>query len=475
MDILYTLIGLVIGGGISLIALRSKLSQKNKITEEQQLLIIEKDKQLEVLKTKLENLSNELSKISSSKNEEIIRLETVYKSQLELAQKNAKEEQQRVENIAGKLASTEQIKNNQAAKINELQNEIEKNTAIQLKEIETLNQKLTDQFKNIANEVLAEKSKTFTEQNKNNLDLVLTPLKEKIDLFQNKVENTFKTDTADRVLLKEQIDNLAKLNQSVSAEAGNLAKALKGDNKTQGNWGEMLLEKILERSGLRKNHEYGVQQQTQNNEEKNIKPDVIIYLPDSKHLIIDSKVSLLAFEAYMNTEDEDQKNKFQKEHIQSLRNHIKGLSDKNYQTATGLNTPDMVLLFIPIEPSFSLALQADPEIYSYAWERKIVLVSPTTLLATLRTIASIWKQENQVKYAREIAKMAGDLYDKFAGFSDDLIKIGDRLKQTQDAYNDSLDKLSRGKGNLINRVTKLKEYGIRNTKELSDKLPSADE
>lgn len=341
----------------------------------------------------------------------------------------------------------------------------------QKKEIENLQAKLTVEFKNIANEILEEKSKKFTEQNKTNLESILNPLKDKIKDFEDKVEKTYKAESTERITLKAEIKQLVELNKQVSDEANNLTKALKGDNKAQGNWGEVILEKILERSGLSKERgEYNTEVVLENVHGEKIRPDAIVYLPDNKHLIVDSKVSLVAYQNFVAAETEEQRNAFLKEHVTSLKNHVKLLSEKHYASAGNLNTPDFVLMFLPIESSFGVAVQSDQEIFSFAWDRKIVVVSPSTLLATLRTIAAIWKQELQTKNAMEIARQSGALYDKFVAFVEDLDDIGKRIESTQKAYNDARNKLEEGKGNLISRAEKIKELGAKASKSLPDNL-----
>jgi DNA recombination protein RmuC len=256
----------------------------------------------------------------------------------------------------------------------------------------------------------------------------------------------------------------------VKSEANNLANALKGDTKKQGDWGEIILEKVLERSGLIKGQEYQTQFNTKNIDGSRIQPDAVVFLPDNKHIIIDSKVSLVAYNAYVNSEDENEKQKHLKEHINSVRNHVKQLSEKKYQTSSEFNTPDFVLLFMPIESAFSAAIQNDQDLFAYAWDLKIVIVSPTTLLATLRTIASIWKQERQTKNALEIAKQSGALYDKFVGFLEDLDKIGKSIDASKSAYEDALNKLKTGRGNLISRVINIQKLGAQTQKQIPEKF-----
>lgn len=337
-------------------------------------------------------------------------------------------------------------------------------------ELEGLQQRFTKEFENLANRILEEKSLKFTEQNKSNLDLVLNPLREKIKDFEEKVETAYKAEAAERNSLKGEIKSLVELNRQISEEASNLAKALKGDTKKQGNWGELILEKILERSGLERDKEFQTQASVMDENGKRIQPDVVINLPDEKHIIIDSKVSLVAYEALVNSDTEDDKSRFLKEHLLSVRNHIKGLSEKNYQASPDLTSPDFVLLFMPIESAFSMAIQADQDLYAFAWDRKIVIVSPTTLLATLRTIASIWKQEKQTRNALEIARQGGALYDKFKNFVDDLLDVGKKMDAAKLSYADAMNKLSSGSGNILTRIESLKKLGAKTTKEMPPAL-----
>lgn len=343
---------------------------------------------------------------------------------------------------------------------------LQQRLAEQKNELSQLNQKFTTEFENVANRLLDEKSKKFTEQNRSNLDIILNPFKEKLKEFEQKVDQTYKAESTERITLKTEIKNLIDLNKQISEEANNLATALKGDNKQQGNWGEMVLEKILERSGLKENEEYRLEVATTNSDGEKIRPDAVIFLPDNKHIIVDSKVSLSAYNSCVNTSSEEDRNKFLKAHIESLRGHIKLLSGKNYQTANGLETPDFVLMFVPIESSFSLAVQGDAELFNFAWDKKIVIVSPSTLLATLRTIASIWKQERQTRNALDIAEEGGKLYDKFVGFYEDLVKVGKKMDDAKSDYSEAMKKLYDGTGNLVRRAEKMKELGAKTTKQL---------
>ncbi|MBP7270831.1 MAG: DNA recombination protein RmuC [Bacteroidia bacterium] len=337
-------------------------------------------------------------------------------------------------------------------------------------ELEALQDRFTKEFENLANRILEEKSQKFVEQNRNNLDVILNPLKEKIRDFEQKVDQAYKSEAAERNSLKGEIGKLVELNKQISDEAHNLARALKGDTKKQGNWGEFILEKILEHSGLERDREFKVQHSTSNEEGRRVQPDVVVFLPDNKHLIVDSKVSLVAYEAMVNAGSEEEREQYLREHVQSVKNHVRQLSEKKYQSAEGMNAPDFVLLFMPIEPSFSVAIQGDTELFAYAWDRKIVIVSPSTLLATLRTIASLWKQERQTRNALEIARVGGALFDKFKGFIDDLIDVGKKMDAAKAGYSDAMNKLSSGPGNIIKRIEDLCKLGAKSSKELPQAL-----
>ena len=330
--------------------------------------------------------------------------------------------------------------------------------------------KLVLQFENLANRILENKSKTFTEQNEKNIHNLLQPLRERIERFSEKVEKSNKDHLAWNAALKQQIEELAKLNQRIDEEARNLTKALKGDTKAQGNWGEYILETILEKSGLRKGEEYIAQGSVTSEEGKRYQPDVVVKLPDNKHIIIDAKVALVAYDRFINAASEEERSQHLRDHVLAIRNHLKGLSRKEYQKLDGLEGLEFVLMFIPIEPAFSLAVQADRDIFTEALEQNIVIVSPSTLMATLRTIASIWKNERQNRYAIEIARQSGNLYDKFVGFTDDLLKVGRSMDTAKDAYTEAMNKLSRGRGNLVSRAEKIKELGAKASKSLHPKL-----
>lgn len=339
-------------------------------------------------------------------------------------------------------------------------------------EVEKLQEKFTKEFENLANKILEEKSSKFTEQNKENLKQILNPLNEKIQLFEKKVEQTHKESIDYQAALRQQIKGLHDLNQQMSKDAVNLTRALKGDSKTQGNWGELVLERVLEKSGLEKGREYELEKSfTTDMEGKHrLRPDVIIYLPENKKMIVDSKVSLTHYEQYVQAEDEAEKEQFLKMHIQSLNRHVEQLSAKKYEDIYDIESPDFVLLFVPIEPAFAIALNHDNQLYNKAFEKNIVIVTPTTLLATLRTIDSMWNHEKQQQNAIEIARQAGALYDKFEGLMRDLIGIGKKIDATKSDYNAAMNKLFEGRGNLITSVEKIKKMGAKAKKALPENI-----
>jgi DNA recombination protein RmuC len=340
----------------------------------------------------------------------------------------------------------------------------------QKEEVEKLQEKFTKEFENLANKILDEKSSKFTEQNKENMKNILSPLQDKIQLFEKKVEDTHKESIDYHAALRQQILGLSEMNAQMSKETLNLTKALKGDSKMQGNWGELILERVLEKSGLEKDREYFVQQSHTNGEGNRVFPDVVINLPDGKKMIVDSKVSLTAYEKFINEEDDSLKNSFLKEHVNSIKRHVEQLGEKNYHDLYQIESPDFVLLFIPMEPAFALALNEDTSLYNKAFEKNIVIVTPSTLLATLRTIDSMWANQKQQENAFEIARQAGALYDKFEGFVTDLIKVGKKIDESKVEYQGAMNKLVDGKGNLITSVEKLKKMGAKAKKALPENI-----
>lgn len=343
-----------------------------------------------------------------------------------------------------------------------------------LKALEDSRALMTAEFKNLANEILEQKSKSFTESNKQNIENILKPLNEKIQGFEKKVEDTYDKESKQRFSLEQQIKQLQEANVQISQETLNLTNALKGESKTQGVWGEFILERVLEKSGLKKGSEYEVQVSLKDEEGKLKQPDVIVRLPENKDLIIDSKVSLTAYEKYSSEDDEKQRQLYLKQHLTSIRNHIKGLSDKKYQNLDAVRNLDFVMMFLPIEAAFTLAVQHDEKLFIDAFEKNIIIVCPSTLLATLRTIQNIWRHEQQNNNAMEIAKSAGKLYDKFVLFLQSLDDLGGSLGKAQRSFETAYNRLQTGNGNLITSVQKLQELGARTSKNIPAQLLGED-
>lgn len=335
-------------------------------------------------------------------------------------------------------------------------------------------EQLSNQFKTLANEILEEKAKRFTEQNQTNIGQLLEPLKLKLTEFQGKVEEVYVQEGKERSALAQQVKHLMELNKQLSDDAHNLTRALKGSSKTRGNWGEMILEKILESSGLRKGYEYDVQESHTRDDGSRAQPDVIIHLPEERHIIVDAKVSLNAYEEYINAEDETDRDLAFKRHLNSVRGHIKELSDKNYHDIHGVKSLDFVLMFVPIEPAFMLAISQDNDLWQDAWKRNVLLVSPSTLLFVVRTVAHLWRQEQQNRNAQEIARRGAELYDKLVGFVEDLKGVGNRIKQAQNEYDKAYGKFVDGRGNVIRQAEMLKSLGVKPGKSMpTDVLDAA--
>lgn len=435
MDFLFLIIGLILGFGLAYLFLKGKQTAGSDTALDSKIIGLEKD---------LSFAEKEKQRIFAEKEQ--------FSSELNI-------EKEKLSKAENRIARAEEIFKSQEEKFNTLKSELE-----------NVHKKYSTEFEVIANKILEEKSVKFTEQNKTNMDIILNPLKDNIKRFEDQVQKSYKIESDERITLKTEIKNLVDLNKQISEEANNLTKALKGDNKMQGNWGEHILENIFERSGLIKDQEYKKEFSTTNEDGGRNRPDFVVLLPDNKHIIVDSKVSLVAYEKAVNTTDISERDQFVKEHLASIRQHIKGLSERNYQTISSLNSPDFVLLFIPIESSFSVAVQADQELFNFAWDKKIVIVSPSTLLATLRTIASVWKQERQNKNVVEIARQAGGLYDKFVGFLEDMVKIEKSIDDSGKAYQAAINKLNSGNGNIIKRVENLKSLGAKTDKQISSKF-----
>ncbi|MEI8572860.1 DNA recombination protein RmuC [Methylomonas sp. LW13] len=356
------------------------------------------------------------------------------------------------------------------ADLNARQQEQHKSNAEKIRLLQDAENQLKTQFENLAHKIFEERGKQFTEHNKVSIESLVAPLKQQLGEFKSRVESVYDNETKDRISLREEIVSLRRDTAKMNQEALNLTRALKGDHKTQGNWGEMILEKVLEQSGLRKGIEYETQGAFRDEGNRVFKPDVIVRLPENKDVIIDSKVSLLAYERYCSAEDDNQRIEALKQHTEAVRNHIKGLSNKDYSSLKGLRSLDFVLLFMPIEAAFMAAFQADEKLFNDAFEHKIVVVTPTTLLATLRTVQNIWRYEQQNENARLIADKAGSLYDKIRGFVEDIEKLGNQLSTVQKTYEGIVNKLSSGSGNLLRQASALEELGVKVKKKLPKSL-----
>lgn len=404
-----------------------------KAEKEKLELLAVKEKEIAVLNTNLQNLSSEKERV-------LIEIQTLRD---QLTHRNA-----------------------ELARLQTLLEQMQEKLDSQKKDLADLQQKFSIEFENLANKIFKQHSNEFVLVSGKNISDLINPLKDRLQTFEKKVQDVYNVEREDKISLKQEVKNLFELNRKLSEDAENLTKALKGDVKKQGNWGEIVLERVLERSGLTKGVEYETQESIRGDDGQLLKPDVVIHLPDNKHLVVDSKVSLVAYENFIRSDDETEKARFIRQHVDSIRAHIRGLSEKNYQSSSALDTPDFVLLFLPIEPAFSAALQNDPDLFSFAWERKIVMVSPTTLLATLKTVSSIWKQEKQTQNALEIARQGGGLYDKFVSFIEDIQKLGNQLNTVQKTFDEVNKKLVSGSGNLVSRAEKLRKLGVKVGKNL---------
>jgi DNA recombination protein RmuC len=325
---------------------------------------------------------------------------------------------------------------------------------------------LKQEFENLANKIFEQKSERFSQQTRTSLDTLLNPFRDQLQDFRKRVEDVYTTETRDRQALRSEIKSLQELNRQITEEASNLTRALKGDKKIQGNWGEVILERVLERSGLRKGIEYDTQGSYRDENNNLLRPDVVVHLPDSRNLVIDSKVSLVAYQQFANEEDDTARAEALRQHIEAVRSHIRGLSEKDYSQLHGLHSPDFVFLFMPIEPAFVAAFQQDENLFAEAFERKIIVVTPSTLLATLRTVENIWRYERQSQNARRIADRAGAVYDKLRVFVEAMEKLGGQLQTAQGSYDNAMNTLTRGRGNLISQANRFVELGVRVKKEL---------
>lgn len=427
MEILFILIGLLVGGLVGWLISKSSLA--GGLQDAKTRLLVEQEKSKSLL------------------------------DQLDAQKKILESEREKILDLTNSLAAAEADYRNLEEKLEERKEEAQE-----------LQKKFTDQFKNLANEIFEEKSKKFTDQNKSNIFDLLKPLGEKIVEFEKRVEETHKDTISRNSALREQLENLQRLNVQMTKEAENLTRALKGDSQTQGAWGEFILESILEKSGLERDREYSIQESFTTAEGR-LRPDVIIRLPENRHVVIDSKVSLTAYNSFINAQTEEEKVIALKAHLISIRQHMKGLSEKNYQNISDQSL-DFVIMFIPIEPAYILAIQSEKNLYEEALQRRIVFVSPTLLIPSLQLIKNVWKQEYQNRHVLDIANKAGDLYDKFVGFTEDLITLGRHMDSSKKMYEESMKKLSVGSGNLVRRTEELKKLGAKASKSIDGKLLS---
>jgi DNA recombination protein RmuC len=440
MDYVSLIFGITIGGLLAYIIDRLIFSKSNYGS---QGILSKSQNEISALNKEIELLRENISEISE----------------------NLKSEREKVVSLNSELAK-ETTKNSN----------IETRLSEQKEQMETLEKRFKTEFENLANQILEDKSRKFTEQNKVNMDQILGPLNDRIKGFEDKVDKVYSEDLKDRATLLNQIKTLQELNQRVSDEANNLTKALKGESKTQGNWGEFILESILEKTGLVKDREFTVQESFTNEDGKRYQPDVIIKLPDERYIVIDSKVSLKDYEVYCSADNDEERKRALALHISSVRSHIKGLSLKKYQDLYSIKSLDFVIMFMPIEPALSVTAQSDINIWNDAFESNIVIVSPSTLLATLRTIANIWKQEYRTRNVLDIAKQSSMLYEKFVGMYNDLIEVERKFDNARESLDSSMKKLKTGRGNLISQVERIKHLGITTSKNLpSDLIADANE
>ena len=470
LEILFALaIGLVAGGVIAWFAAaaRSRGREAELRIRSEQLT-----NDLAQRTAALEDIRAAQAERESARNRQITLLETE-KARLEEANRHLVEtgEQAKKSLDEGRASHDELLGRNstlqtQLAELRTSLNSERHNSQEKLALLTAARTELSNQFETLANKILEEKSKRFAEQNQASLGSLITPLKEKFGEFQQKVESLEKDGVVGRTELKSQIEQLRTLNERLSQDATNLVSALKGSSKTQGDWGEFVLESILEQSGLRKGHEYRVQESFTQEDRSRARLDVILDLPGARHLVLDSKVSLNHYNDYCNSEDTTLREAALGHHLASVRNHIRDLSKRNYQTLYGLNSLDFVVMFIPIEPAFMLAIARDAKLWQEAWEKNILLVSPSTLLFVLRTVSQLWRQEQQTKNVQEIVRRGGELYDKLAAFAKDLIDVGKSIDNARSSYDEAYKKLAQGKGNVIRQAEMLKGLGIKSTKAM---------
>lgn len=473
------ILGVVIGVAIGLLKQRQSqsalLQRESEKLQQAQLDVQAAEQQHQYVQQQLQSAQSEMSKLQDEVSELRYRNTDLEKdnakfqeqvSQLPAIKQQSQDWQIRYEKSQSELANIDS-KLQAAVARHEEENKANEDKLALLHQAE---ERLQTQFENLANKIFQQKSEKFTEHNKAGLDALLSPLKEQIEGFKKQVSEQHISEVKERASLKTEISSLKELNMQITQEASALTKALKGDNKQQGNWGEIILERVLDESGLREGHEYHTQEHLKDESGKAFKPDVVVHLPNDKDVIIDSKVSLSAYEQFFNEEDEAQKQIYLKEHVSSLRIHIKELGKKDYQKLLGVNTLDYILMFVPVEPAYLLAMEQEPELIKQAMDANIMLVSPTNLMVALRTINNIWQYEYQNQNAQEIADKAAKLYDKFHGFVTDMEKLGRSINTAQNTYSDAFKKLSTGPGNLVRKTEEFRNLGVQSSKKLDKAL-----
>jgi len=455
MEFLYLFTGLGLGFLMAWLLLRSKTPQQASDPARAQEL----EKQVVALKTQLDTQQTERRRLEEEKQKERAEFQQQQEKERNESQKIREQERAQLTLLSEKLAAR-----------NAEYTALEQRLNDQKQELENLQKRFAVEFENLANKIFEEKSKKFTEQNRSNLDDLLKPLGERIKDFEQKVNDVYVNETRERVSLKEQIVQLHHLNQQMSKDAQNLTRALRGEAKTQGSWGEFILESVLEKSGLLRDREFTVQTTFIDPEGRRLQPDVIVNLPENKHLVIDSKVTLVAYERYCSGQNDAERIAFLKEHIDAIRKHVRQLSEKRYHELYDINSPDFVLMFIPNEPAFHVAIQSESGLFLDAMERNIMLVTPTTLLVTLRMIANVWRQEHQNRNVIQIADEAGAMYEKFVGFIEAMIDVGLKLDASKKQYEVAMSRFHRGPGNVIRKLEQLKALGLKVNKSLPPKL-----
>lgn len=475
MEILMIIIGLAAGGGLAWQLLRGRLRETHNEVARQQAELLSLDERLRSRDRQLEELKEEISQLDleAKKSQEQLLSEAERRAAAEEKNSRLPELENTLkhrEKGAAELAAENSLLKSRISELDTRIEEERKRAAEKLTLLMEAKEQMQLEFKSLADRIFEDKGKKFTEQNKTNIDTLLSPMREQLKDFRKKVEDVYDKESKDRMSLFHEINNLKNLNQKISADAINLTRALQGQSKTQGAWGEMILERILEESGLHKGREYETQESFKAEDGRMRRPDIIVHLPDNKDVVIDSKVTLTAYERYCSAENEEERGKELRLHVVSVRSHLKQLSDKRYEDLKGLRSLDFVLMFLPIEGAFMAALDADPKLFTEAFEKNIMLVCPSTLLATLRTINNIWRYEDQNKNAQEIANRAGALYDKFVGFIESLDDVGLKIGKANEAYEKAKGQLHTGKGNLVRHTELLKVLGAKTNKSLPETL-----